>query len=133
MSSSDGSSPRILLTQITPFVPCTSLQTQIAFYRDVLGFSVGFEADNYAFLKRDGAAVRLVEVSKDVDLHHPERQQSFYIDVQNLDGLYASLEPALSQLPDGRVRAPFDQDYGQREFHVIDEDCTLIFFGQKIS
>jgi hypothetical protein len=26
------------LTQITPFVPCTNLKSQIAFYRGVLGF-----------------------------------------------------------------------------------------------
>ena len=38
----------------------------------------------------------------------------------------------LDPLPKGRVRAPFNQDYGQREFHVIDEDCTLIFFGEAI-
>ncbi len=117
--------------QITPFVPCTSLQAQIGFYRDVLGFAVGFRADNYAFLRRDDVAVRLVQMDRKVDLHHPERQQSFYIDVHELDALYASLEPRLRTLPPGRVRAPFDQPYGQREFHVIDEDCTLVFFGER--
>ncbi|MCH9808887.1 MAG: VOC family protein [Alphaproteobacteria bacterium] len=121
------------LHQITPFVPCTKLDDQIAFYSAVLGFSVGFRADNYAFLRRDDVAVRLVEVDADVNLHAPERQQSFYIDVREIDALYASMEPRLKDLPKGRVRAPFNQDYGQREFHVIDEDCTLIFFGQSIA
>lgn len=120
------------LAQITPFVPCTKLEDQIAFYRDILGFTVGFKAENYAFLKRDCAAIRLVEVDKTVDLRNPERQGSFYIDVQDIDALYAELEPALSKLPKGRVRAPFNQDYAQREFHVSDEDCTLIFFGEAI-
>ena len=55
------------LKQITPFVPCSNLARQIGFYRDVLGFEVGFEADNYAFLRRDAVAVRLVEVSGHVD------------------------------------------------------------------
>lgn len=118
------------LTQITPFVPCTSLQKQIAFYRDCLGFTVGFEAHNYAFLRRDTVAVRLVEVSGHVDLSHPKRENSFYIDVQDIDAVYASLRSALEGLPEVRVRAPFDQPYGQREFHVADEDCTLIFFGE---
>lgn len=120
------------LHQITPFVPCTSLERQIGFYRDVLGFTVGFQADNYAFLKRDDVAVRLVEVSGHVDLSHPEREGSFYIDVQDIDALYEALEPELQKLPPARVRAPFDQDYGQREFHVADEDCTLVFFGEAI-
>lgn len=121
------------LHRITPFVPCTKLDTQIAFYRDVLGFTLGFHADNYAFLSRDDVAVRLVEVDSDINLHAPERQQSFYIDVQEIDALYAEMVPQLSKLPSGRVRAPFDQDYGQREFHVIDEDCTLIFFGEAVA
>ncbi len=122
-----------LLTQITPFVPCTSLDRQVVFYCETLGFSVGFRADDYAFLRRDDVAVRLVEVDATVDLSHPERQGSFYIDVTDIDAVYAGMEPRLAALPAGRVRAPFDQHYGQREFHVIDEDCTLIFFGEAIA
>ena len=120
------------LHQITPFVPCTSLDRQVGFYRDVLGFTVSFQADNYAFLRRDDVAIRLVEVDDSVELSHPERESSFYIDVQDIDALYESLKPELQKLPPARVRAPFDQDYGQREFHVADEDCTLIFFGEAI-
>ena len=120
------------LTQITPFVPCSSLDRQIAFYRDYLGFEVGFQAENYAFLRRDKVAVRLVEVGDSVDLTNPDRQGSFYIDVNGIDALYASMKTDLRRLPSDRVRAPFNQDYGQREFHVADEDCTLIFFGEAI-
>ena len=122
------------LTQVTPFVPCTSLEQQLAFYRDVLGFEVAFLAEGiYAFLRRDDAAVRLVQVDEKVDLHHPERQTSFYVDVQKIDAVWEEMQPRLSALPKGRVRAPFDQDYGQREFHVADEDCTLIYFGEALS
>ena len=56
------------LTQITPFVPCTSLDAQIGFYAGILGFDVGFRADSYAFLRRDDVAVRLIEVWGAVDL-----------------------------------------------------------------
>ncbi len=120
------------LTQITPFVPCTSMDRQIGFYRNVLGFGLGFQAENYAFLRRDAVAVRLVEVDGTVDLSVRDRQGSFYVDVEGLDAVYADMRPTLATLPEGRVRAPFDQPYGQREFHVADEDCTLIFFGEAI-
>ena len=120
------------LTQVTPFVPCTSLEEQIGFYRDILGFSVGFQAENYAFIRRDDVALRLVEVWDTVDLSHPEREGSFYVDVVGLDDLFALMKPKLDSLAVGRVRPPFDQDYGQREFHVKDEDCTLIFFGEAL-
>ena len=78
------------------------------------------------------SAVRLVKVDADVDLTHPERQVSFYIDVTDLDKVYETMQPELANLPEGRVRAPFDQAYGHREFHVADEDCTFILFGEAI-
>lgn len=121
------------LQQITPFVPCTNLQKQIDFYEKILGFKIGFRQDNYAFLKRDSAAVRLIEVDASVDLSKPAREGSFYIDVEDIDALYADMKPRLDLLPEGRVRAPFNQPYQQREFHVFDEDCTLIFFGEGLS
>lgn len=120
------------LTQITPFIPCTRLSDQIGFYRDRLGFELGFQAENYAFLKRDSVAVRLVEVYASVDLKHPEREGSFYIDVEGIDAVWEEMVPRLKGLAEGRVRAPFDQDYGQREFHVADEDCTLVYFGEAV-
>jgi len=121
------------LTQVTPFVPCTSLEKQIAFYRDVLGFEVGFLAEGiYAFLRRDAAALRLVQVDSLADLSHPERQGSFYIDVEDIDAVWQDMQPRLQALETGRVHPPFDQDYGQREFHVADEDCTLVLFGEAI-
>lgn len=120
------------LARITPFVPCSTLARQVGFYCDLLGFTVGFQARNYAFLQRGDVAIRLIEVAAGIDLTAPEREMSFYIDVEGIDALYRSPEPGLSTLPEGRVRGPFNQDYGQREFHVLDEDCTLVFFGQAI-
>ncbi|MCP4207097.1 MAG: VOC family protein [Shimia sp.] len=119
------------LNQITPFVPCSNLARQIAFYRDVLGFEVGFTADNYAFLRRNAVAVRLIEVDSGDDLMG--REMSFYIDVAGIDALFADMRVVLSGLPKDRVRAPFDQAYGQREFHVIDADGNLVFFGEAIT
>ncbi|MGR3711695.1 MAG: VOC family protein [Shimia sp.] len=121
------------LKQITPFVPCSNLGRQSAFYQDVLGFEVGFLAENYAFLRRDAGAIRLVEVSADVDLSAPERESSFYIDVDDTDAVYAEMAPRLAALDQARVRPPFDQPYRHREFHLADEDCTLAFFGEGIA
>ena len=120
------------LHQITPFVPVKSLDKAVDFYSKYLNFDCTFKADNYAFLRHDQVAIRIVEVDENIDLHDPNRENSFYIDVTDIDELYASLAEKLETLPQGRVRAPFNQDYGQREFHVIDEDCTLIFFGEAI-
>lgn len=118
------------LHQITPVIPCTSLKTQVVFYRGVLGFQLVFEADTYAFMRRDKVSVRLQEVKPGVDLANPDRQQSVFIDVKGLDAFHESLKVPLGNLPKGRVRAPFAHQLGHREFHVRDEDCTTIVFGE---
>ncbi|WP_375690641.1 bleomycin resistance protein [Pseudooceanicola sp. LIPI14-2-Ac024] len=122
-----------MFRQITPFVPCSDLSAQVAFYRDRLGFVVGYRADGYAFLRRDAVAIRLIEVWAEDAPGLRDKEQSIYIDVEDVDALWAELAPRLADLPAGRVRAPFDQDYGQRELHVLDEDCTLIFFGAPVA
>ena len=55
-----------------------------------------------------------------------------YIDVEDVDGLWAELKPKLDLLPPGHVEPPCDQEYGQREFAVIGPDGDLIAFGQSI-
>ena len=118
------------LTQITPFVCCSNMTQSIEFYCDVLGFSVGHQADNYAFVRRDDVALRLLEVEPDTDI--AAQQNAFYIDTKELDAVYLDMKPKLDPLPEGRVRSPFNQDYGQREFHVLDPDGTLVFFGEAL-
>ncbi|CUH80609.1 Glyoxalase-like domain protein [Tritonibacter multivorans] len=121
-----------LVQAVTPFVLCSDLNAQVAFYQRCLGFEMTFQADNYAFLRHGGAGLRLLECPENEDGTPLGHNQSFYIDVTDVDGLYAQLKPALDGLPEGRVRAPFDQDYGQREFHVLDEDGALVFFGMAL-
>ena len=53
------------------------------------------------------------------------------IRVRGLDALYAALKSKLDSLPEGRVRPPFDQPYGVREFHVKDPDGCLLFFAER--
>lgn len=115
---------------VTPLVPVANMQRAIDFYQDVLGFrTIVHTPDTHAYLQRDRIGVRLIKAGPGVDLASRDMQLACYVDVDDVDALWAELSPALDGLPEGRVRAPFDQPYGQREFHVIDEDAMLIFFG----
>lgn len=120
------------ILQLTPFVLCSSLDAQIEFYCKKLGFTCNFRQENYAFLRLDQVAIRLLECPPRSNGKPLGDNQSFYIDVDGIDELYEEMKGRLADLPEGRVRPPFDQPYQQREFHVIDEDGTLIFFGQDI-
>ena len=76
-----------VLTKATPFLMCNDLQLEIAFFRDMLGFEVGFVSENpdYAFIFRDQAALRLLQTP--TDLSDERRQQMVYIDVDDIDAL----------------------------------------------
>jgi len=107
-------------------VPVSDLGRALDFYTNALGFTVQARDDGYAYIVRDEVALRLLTATDGP----PNGQQACYICVENIDGLFEQMRTTLEQLPKGRVRAPFDQPYGQREFHVIDEDSLLIFFGE---
>ena len=57
-------------------------------------------------------------------------QQSLYFRVSGVDSLWAKIEPLLDGV---KTRAPFDQNYSMREFHlIIPETNTLLFVGEPI-
>lgn len=119
------------LQQITPMLPVADLKASIAFFETVLGFECRLQMQDfdYAYMVRDKVAIRLLYAGPNVDTHDEKRQVHCYIDVDDVDALYAELKPELDKLPKGRVRPPFDTDYGQRELHVTDLDTLLISFG----
>jgi catechol 2,3-dioxygenase-like lactoylglutathione lyase family enzyme len=100
----------------------------IAFYEGTLGFNCTFRMENYAFLRRKGGALRLIAVAADCDIG----EQMIYLDCEDPDGVYTQMKPQLDLLPADRVRAPFDQPYGMREFHVKGPDNFLLLFGADI-
>lgn len=123
------------LEGIAPIVPVRDEVASIAFYVHKLGFTLRFHnADaRYALLARDEAAVALIGARDEAALKATANNISAYIWVADLDGLWAEMALTLAELPEGRVRAPFHQDYGMREFHVKDPDGFLIFFGEAPS
>jgi len=123
----------IAVHTITPFILVPDLDDGIAFYEG-LGFSCTFRDDDpgYAFLRAEGGGLRLLETDRP-EAAAAAREHMVYIDVPCVDTLWDRIRPFLSTLPEGRVRAPFDQSYGQRELHAIDPGGTLVLFGQAIA
>ena len=117
------------LKLITPFVMTHDLDVSLSFFMKTLEFECGFRMDNYAFIHHKGHGIRLLEVEPSCDIG----EQMIYLDVDDVDALYATLKSRLNKLASDRVRAPFDQPYLQREFHVKDPDNCLLMFGTDIS
>lgn len=118
--------------QVTPFMHVVHLERALTFFTSILGFEVRFRAHDYAYVHRETAGFRIWE-QKGADGAPPgNRRFAYYIDVHDVDKLYAELKPKLDTLPKGDVYGPVDQSYGQRESLVLAPDGNLLAFGQAI-
>ncbi len=118
--------------QITPFMHVQDLEKALTFFNDILGFETQLRARDYAYIHRETAGIRILE-QKGADAAPPgTRRFAYYIDVRDVDRLYAELKPKLDTLPTRDVYGPVNQPYGQRELLVLAPDGNLIAFGQAI-
>lgn len=116
-----------------PIVPVRDVAATVAFYTAVLGFEARLVTNDntFAVVGLDGAGIQLLKSDDPQALKATANNISIYLPVTGLDALYEKLRPKLETLPAGRVRPPFDQPYGMREFHVKDPDGCLLFFGEE--
>ncbi len=118
--------------QVTPFMMVENLEKALSFFVDVLDFEVRFRVSDFAYVQRESAGFRIWEqAGKDV-APPGTRRFAYYIDVQDVDRLYAELKPKLDQLPPSSVHDPADKDYGQRELLLLAPDGNLLAFGHAL-
>jgi catechol 2,3-dioxygenase-like lactoylglutathione lyase family enzyme len=116
--------------QVTPFFGVAAMEVALPFYRDILGFTVHVDEGGYAYVEREHIAFRLLAL--EAASYNPPGSGHAYIDVGDVDALFAEMEPGLKTLPADRWGPPKDQPYGQREFWVRDPDGNLVSFGEGI-
>jgi catechol 2,3-dioxygenase-like lactoylglutathione lyase family enzyme len=118
--------------QVTPFMHVEDIEKALAFFNEILGFKTLVRHDNYAYLHRETVGFRILE-QRGADGAPPgNRRFAYYIDVHDVDQLYAELKPKLDTLPQGDVFGPVNQPYGQRELLVLAPDGNLIAFGHAL-
>ena len=131
-------------SDVTPNLIVTDIDRSLAFYRDVLGFSVFATVPEaapfvFAWMQRDGVNVFLNTVDSVKDEHAELGSRpiggtaTIYIIVEadspaeGIDALFASVKSK------ARVIMPMkDQFYGMREFGIEDPDGYVIFAAQRI-
>ena len=121
-----------LIEDAVAIVPVSNMSATMDFYADTLGFERRFVADDesFAIAVHGDAAIHFVTTDDSEALKATANNISIYLWVRGIDALYAQLRSRLETLPEGRLRPPFDQPYGMREFHVKDPDGCLLFFGE---
>ena len=120
------------ILQVTPFMLVPDLEAALGFMTDVLGFAVDFKMQDYAYVSREGAGLRMMESGPGNRFQPGTRRFAYYFDCRDVDALHAELKPKLDALPDGDVHGPADKPYGQRELAVLAPDGNLIVFGQAL-
>ena len=118
--------------QITPFMHVADIDATVVFFRDVLGFEALYREPGYAYMEREGCGLRILEAGEGNPLLPGNRRFRYYIDVRDVDALYAELKPKLDLLPPGDVHGPADKPYHQRELLVLAPDGDLVAFGHAI-
>ena len=89
-------------------------------------------AHDYAYVQRETAGFRIWQQTGKDAAPAGTRRFAYYIDVHDVDRLYAELKPKLDLLPPGDVHGPADKPYGQRELLILAPDGNLLAFGHAI-
>ena len=130
-------------SDVTPNLVVSNVERSLAFYRDVLGFSVSATVPEgsgpyvFAWMQRDGVAVFLnshdsVEEHASLAARPIGGTATLFIVIEaddvasGVDGLFASISPRAKVMMGLK-----DQFYGMREFGIEDPDGYVIFFAQR--
>jgi predicted enzyme related to lactoylglutathione lyase len=110
-----------MLHKIMPELPLDNVPAGVAYYRDVLGFTINYQQHDIGVMDRD--KVRLLLIAR------TERHRgigSAYVYVEDADALHAEL-----QAKGANVQGePISEPWGLRQFHVLDLEGNQITFGQ---
>lgn len=122
------------IIQITPCIHVQDFEGAVRFFVELLGFTPVIHGDDYAYVQRETAGIRVLKASTAPgELPGPgTRAFRYYIDVRDVDAIYAELKSRIDAWPGGEIHGPVDQRYGQREVMVLAPDGDLVVFGQEM-
>jgi uncharacterized glyoxalase superfamily protein PhnB len=121
------------LHQITPFLHVPDLDAALHRLTRVLRFEVKYQVPGYAYLEWDGVGLRVLEEPGRALPGPGQARMTVYLDVPEVDGLYARLRPGLATLPAEDVMPPRNQPWGQREFHLRMPDGHWLAVGMPVA
>lgn len=120
------------VVHVTPFLLVPNLDAALDFFTRVLGFTVPFQMENYAYLVLDSVGLRVLAECSFTPAPRERARTTVYIDVHDVDAIYAERQTQLDALPAEDVLPLCDQDYGMRELSVRMPDGDWLTFGQPI-
>ena len=114
---------------LRPILWTAQLNETIAFYKNVLGFTVDEQNDEWgwASLSKDDIELMLARPNEHIPFTKPMFTGSFYITTDHVDRLWEKLKDNAEV-----VYGIENFDWGMREFAIYDNNGYIIQFGQEI-
>ncbi len=108
---------------LNPMIPSYNVEATKRFFVDLFGFSIVMEGD-YTIMKKDAVLIHILRAGENIG------EMEFYLEVDDIDIIWQSIHERLTGY---KFRAPFDREYGMREFHIeVPHTKTLMFVGMVI-
>lgn len=139
--SDDGDNANARMVSAIPTLPVSDIERGVTFYRDTLGFTVGYRDNEFAIVHRDDIEIHLWAATDENwgkgDESSPvvSGAESFIagtascrVGVAAVDALHASFHQHGIIHPNAPLR---DTEYGTREFTVLDPDRNAIAFFER--
>lgn len=125
-------------TSVTPNLLVRDVARSTAFYRDVLGFTMGETVPDkapfvFVWMKRDEVSVFLNDIKAAEHDYPPAANMpqggtaALFFIVTDVDGYHATVAPKATVIMPLKT-----QFYGMREFAVTDPDGHIITFAERV-
>ncbi len=110
---------------LSPMIPSYDIKKTASFFMSILNFKVRRHEENYAILEKDNLTIHILQAGTNIG------EMEFYFEVNDIEIVWNNMKDKIDGL---KFKAPFNQDYGMREVHIIiPETKTLMFIGQAIA
>ena len=119
--------PTYVAKHISPMLATADMEKTIAFFRDILGFSVTRQSANYSIIERDHQSIHLQNAVNEDVMKLVRDHTEIYIEVSGIRALWLHVQPFKNRY---HIRDLFDREYGMTEFHIVDPNSCLVFVGE---
>jgi len=114
-----------MLQSAVPILASLNSAETIAFYTGKLGFTFHSEWEGYLIFSKDHIQIHLWPT----DDPQVPKNTGCYINVNDVDSLYAQYEPQGVVHPNGPLQ---NMPWGMRQFSILDNNGNIIHFGEEI-
>ncbi len=115
-----------MLRYAIPILASLNEEETIKFYTGKLGFTFHSSWDGYLIFSRNGVNIHLWPTN---DVSIP-KNTGCYVNVTEVDKLYAEFEPYGVVHPDGALK---EMDWGMKQFSILDNNGNIIHFGENMA